>query len=71
MSVSETFLSIVAFRLSVVVLFVASAQMLPVRSHHDNPIPHAPGALIQAAACVPVTDSGQELALIDEMLKHD
>jgi hypothetical protein len=71
MSVSETLLSIVAFRLAVVVLFVASAQMLPVRSHHDDPIPLTSGAVIQAAACVPATDSGRDLVLIDEMLKHD
>ena len=71
MSVSETLLSIVAFRLAVLVLFVATAQALPARSHHEDPAPRALVAATLAAACVPAIHGGQEDALIQDMLTHD
>ncbi|GEP06684.1 hypothetical protein [Methylobacterium oxalidis] len=71
MNVSETLLSLVAFRLVVLVAFVATAQALPTRSHHDNPVSRAPGAVTVAAACMPATHGVQHDVQIHDMLRHD
>ncbi|WP_050733235.1 hypothetical protein [Methylobacterium sp. ARG-1] len=71
MSVSETLLSIVAFRLAVLVAFVATAQALPARSHQEVSVPRPVVAAPQALACEPATQGDREHALIQDMLRHD
>ncbi|AWN39734.1 hypothetical protein [Methylobacterium durans] len=71
MSVSETLLSIVAFRLAVLVALVATAQALPTRSHDADPVPRGTGAVTLAAACVPAAHSVEDDVRIHDMLRHD
>ncbi len=71
MSVSEILLSLVAFRLAVLVLLVAAVPALSVQSHRDDPVLYAPLAATPVTACGPAIDDGQENVLINEMQTHD
>lgn len=71
MNVSETLLSIVAFRLAVLVLFVMAAQALPARSHHDASVPHSPVVATKTIACVSAAHGSEEDARIQDMLTHN